>query len=425
MSFIGRYHPPGDKSITHRALILSSMEEEICDIRNALFSEDTLSTVRCLRSLGVRIEEYPELHSFRVYGVGKYGFQAPKEVLDCGNSGTTIRLLTGLLAAQSFSSTLVGDESLLRRPMARVVEPLRMMGANISLSEKGTAPIYIFPSKKLHGITYHMEVPSAQIQTALQIASCYASSPSDIFCDKTLRNHTSLLLKQFEHSPMRELNIVGDFSSAAFFIVGALLTKDSDLYIENVGLNEGRIGLLQILSKMGARIEILKRSRCHGEPVGVLRVQNSSLVSCRVESQEIPSLIDEVPLLAIAASFAVGRSEISGLGELRMKESDRLLAISNFLRALDVRHGIDGEDLWIEGKTDFQAEKIKAVLTEIDVCSDHRLAMCRAILKHIFGAEVTVENSVYISYPDFYKDLNQLAIPKEIAPEGGIKNEIV
>lgn len=412
MSFIGRYDPPGDKSITHRALILSSMAEGICDIRNALFSEDTFSTVRCLRSLGVRIEECPELQSFRVYGVGKYGFQAPKEVLDCGNSGTTMRLLTGLLAAQPFNSTLVGDASLLRRPMGRVVEPLRLMGANVSLSEKGTAPISIFPTQKLHGITYHMEVPSAQIQTALQIASCYASSPSDIFCDKTLRNHTSLLLKEFEHSPVRELNIVGDFSSAAFFIVGALLSKDSDLYIENVGLNEGRIGLLNTLHKMGSRIEILQKHCCHGEPVGMLRVQSSSLTSCHVETQEIPSMIDEVPLLAIAASFAVGRTEIKGLGELRVKESNRLLAILDFLRAMDISHCTDGDDLWIQGKADFQVEKIKDAISKLDIRSDHRLAMCRAILNHVFGGAVTVENSVCVSYPDFYKDLNQLTMAR-------------
>lgn len=414
MSFIGRYRPPGDKSITHRALILSSMAEGVCDIRGALISEDTLSTIRCLRLLGVRIEEFSKLNFIRVYGVGKYGFHAPKDVLDCGNSGTTMRLLTGLLAAQSFKSILTGDKSLLKRPMERVAEPLRLMGAQISLSENGTAPISIFPSTNLRGITYRMETPSAQVETALQIASLYASSPSVIICDKILRSHTSLLLKEFDKCTYeRELKIVGDFSSAAFFIVGAVLSNDSDVVVENVGLNEGRIGLLHALYRMGARIEGLEKNSCYGEPVGSLRVRSSSLTSCRVESKEIPSLVDEVPLLAIAAAFADGRTEINGLGELRVKESNRLAAISDFLCALDVQHGINGDDLWIEGKSDFQHERVKAMIRRIDAHYDHRIAMCKAVLNHVFGGEVLSVDSVCVSYPDFYKDFNQLTMPRE------------
>lgn len=416
MSFVGVYYPPGDKSITHRALILSAMATGTCRIHNALFAEDTLSTASCLRQLGVSIEDFPDRKLFRVEGVGKYGFQTPTDDLNCGNSGTTMRLMTGLLAAQSFSSTLVGDGSLLLRPMERVVKPLLEMGAKISLSDSGTAPIRIIPSDGLHGITYRMEVPSAQVKSAIQIASCYCSTPSVILCEKTMRNHTDILLAAYrEQSCISHVMIPGDFSSAAFFIIGALLSEGSDLYVKHVGLNVGRIGLLKVLQRMGAKIEVFDEMCYGGELVGTLRVRTSRLGACHVSSEEIPSLIDEIPLLAIAAAFATGSSKICGLAELRVKESNRLQAISDLLTIFQVKHGIEKDDLWIEGQPTNLLRLSNEGLHNIDFHSDHRLSMCRAILSQLIGNDYLQEESINISYPDFYKDLKQMTTGEDPA----------
>lgn len=416
MSFVGVYYPPGDKSITHRALILSAMATGTCRIQNALFAEDTLSTVSCLHQLSVPVGSFSDRNLFVVEGVGKYGFQAPKDDLNCHNSGTTMRLMTGLLAAQPFSSTLVGDASLLLRPMERVVRPLLKMGARIHLSDGGTAPIRIMPSDGLCGITYRMEVPSAQVKSAIQIASCYASHPSNILCEKTMRNHTDILLESYRKQPyISTLMIPGDFSSAAFFIIGALLSEGSDLYVKNVGLNIGRVGLIRVLRRMGAQIDVCDQRHYGGEPVGTIRVRVSSLKACHVLSEEVPSLIDEVPLLAIAAAFAEGRSDIAGLGELRVKESNRLQAISDLLTILRVRHGVERDDLWIEGRATNLLQMSHKELYDIDFHSDHRLSMCRAILGQLAGDCFLQEESVNISYPDFYKDLKQMTMGKNPA----------
>jgi 3-phosphoshikimate 1-carboxyvinyltransferase len=408
----GELRVPGDKSVTHRALILASLARGSTLLSYPLKAEDTLSTVRVLRALGASIEE--EGPHFRVTGTD-LKLNEPEDVLDCGNAGTLIRLMSGLLAGQNFFSVLTGDASLRRRPMDRVVEPLRRMGARIEGRREGTlAPLSIAPSH-LRGTYYKLPVPSAQVKSAILLAGLFAEGETEVFEPTPTRDHTERLFDHFRlplqvagrsvrtHRTRgfaaKDLTIPGDFSSAAFFLVAALITPDSDLWIEGVGLNPTRTGLLRALQSMGATIDWSERGG--HEPVGWIRVRSSKLRGTRIDAKEIPSMIDEIPALAAAAAWAEGETYIPNLGELRVKESDRLEAIVANLRALGVQAEAGPDWLAIQGGGVRPGR--------IDAFRDHRIAMAFTVAGLPVG--VTVEGAEWasISYPSFWEDLERLS----------------
>lgn len=401
MSFIGSYTPPGDKSITHRILILSAISNGNCTINGALISEDTTATLNALKSMGVEIDVSDNI---KVKGVGLKGLKEPKSEIDCKNSATSMRLLAGILVGQDFDSVLIGDKSLSKRPMKRIIEPLTLMGANIKSEDNEHPPLFIKVSNNLHPIEYEMTIPSAQVKSAILLASLYTGELSTIFEIKESRNHTEMMLDFFNSNnfQVESYTVPGDFSSAAFFIAGALLSKGSELLIENVGLNPTRIGFLEVLQRMNANIDVQDIKLLNNELVGNLLIKHSSLDGTEVFPEEIPTMIDEVPMLAIIAALANGETIIRDLGELRNKETDRLQAIFNALTALGIEVKLKEDDLFIKGGS------IKPTILNAE--GDHRLEMAFEILKIVSDVEIEIKggNASSISYPDFYKDLNKI-----------------
>jgi 3-phosphoshikimate 1-carboxyvinyltransferase len=341
---------PGDKSITHRAIILSALAEGDSAISAYCRGEDCLNTMRAFEAMGIQIEERPE--QLLVRGKGLWGLTEPRQPLDCGNSGTGIRLLTGLLAGQDFFSTLTGDESIRRRPMGRIVKPLREMGAKIAGRKGGEfAPLAITGSR-LHGIVYDSPVASAQVKSCLLLAGLYAEGATHITEPRRSRDHTERMFRYFG-IPLREdglrlsvqgrpsagwtakpVTIPGDLSAAAFFIVGASLVPGSDVTVTSVGVNQTRTGVLEILTEMGANIQVLNRRDEAGEPVADLRVRAASLHGIQIGAERIPQTIDEFPILCVAAVLAEGETTITGAGELRVKESDRIATMTTWAHRL-------------------------------------------------------------------------------------------
>ena len=357
---------PGDKSLSHRSIMLAGLADTPVKVRNFLASADCLSTVACMRKLGVSVHLRPD-GEVTVQGKGLFGLSEPDNVLDAGNSGTTIRLLSGLLAGQPFFSVLTGDDSLRRRPMARIVTPLTQMGAKLVGRENSRyAPVAIEPTASLQGIRYAMPVASAQVKSAIMFAALYAASPTTITEPYLSRDHTERMFGQFGAPVFRDnlsvtvnpvsslrapavVDVPGDFSSAAFLLVAATIIPNSEVLLTNVGINPTRTGLLDVLREMGADIEVVAERRSGEEPVADLRVRSASLKGISVSSEIIPRLIDEIPILAVAALFARGRTRIEGAEELRVKETDRLRAMSCELVRMggDVTERRDG--LIIEG----------------------------------------------------------------------------
>ena len=401
MSFIGRYSPPGDKSITHRILILSAISKGSCKIEYALKADDTMATLNALKAMGV---EFDVEENIIVKGVGLKGLKRPKSEIDCKNSATSMRLLAGILVGQDFDSILIGDKSLSKRPMKRIIEPLTLMGANIKSDDNEHPPLFINPSEGLHPIEYELTVPSAQVKSAIMLASLYTGEVSTIFESKESRNHTEMMLDYFYSNDFKvdEYTVPGDFSSAAFFIAGARLSKGSELLVENVGLNPTRIGLLEVLQRMNANIDVQDIKLKNNELVGNLLIKHSSLDGTEVYSEEIPTMIDEIPMLAILAAFANGETIIRDLGELRAKETDRLQAIFSALDALGVDVRIEEDDLYIKGG------KINPAILNAE--GDHRLEMAFEILKAVSKVDIEIRggNVSSVSYPDFYKDFNKI-----------------
>ncbi|MBR6713601.1 MAG: 3-phosphoshikimate 1-carboxyvinyltransferase [Selenomonadaceae bacterium] len=410
----GAIEVPGDKSISHRAIILSSLGNSSVEVTNFLAGADCLSTVACMKSLGAKIERFDG----RILITGQ-GLHEPEDILDAGNSGTTLRLLMGLLAPQKFLTTFTGDDSLRQRPMARVIKPLSLMGASIvGRNLNRNLPITILPaSKKLHGITYAMPVASAQVKSAILLAGLYADSPTTIIEPAPSRDHTEKMLAAFGARLERvgnaitifpadklvapdKISVPGDISSAAYWIVLATIKSGSDVTIKNVGVNETRTGIIDVLRDMGARIELVNERTSGGELAADLKVVASKLRGVEFGGEIIPRLIDEIPALAVAAAFAEGTTIIRDVGELRVKETDRLAAIvEEFNKISPATFEATDDTLIIRGG----GEKFSA---ECKTRADHRMAMSLSI----FGAAakgVTLDDAdcVNISYPNFFDTL--------------------
>jgi 3-phosphoshikimate 1-carboxyvinyltransferase len=404
---------PGDKSLSHRSIMLAGLADRPVVVRNFLASEDCLSTVSCMRALGVSVEVKPD-GPVLVQGRGLYGLREPDNVLDAGNSGTTIRLLSGLLAGQPFFSVLTGDDSLRRRPMARIVTPLTQMGARLTGREKSRyAPVAIEASGSLKGIDYTMPVASAQVKSAIMFAALYADSPTTITEPYLSRDHTERMFIQFgvevfrngltvKVNPVRTLiapatvEVPGDFSSAAFLVVAATIIPGSELLLTHVGVNPTRTGLLEVLRQMGADIEVVNQRLKGEEPVADLWVRSARLKGVSVGSEMIPRLIDEIPVLAVAALFAEGQTLIQGAEELRVKETDRLRAMACELNRMGGNIAENPDGLLIQGNG-----RLKSA--ECLTYNDHRVAMALAVAGMAAeGVELNDSGCVAISFPGFF-----------------------
>ena len=409
---------PGDKSISHRSVMLSSLCEGRSEINGFLPSEDCLASMRAMRALGVEVQQ-PQPTRVIVNGVGLHGLKAAATALDMGNAGTAMRLFTGLLAGQSFDSTLVGDASLSKRPMERVAQPLRLMGADVRTTG-GTPPVLISSVAKqgatLHGIEYPMPVASAQVKSALLLAGLFADSPTTVIEPAISRDHSERMLSamgvRLRQSPLRveleppsrltaqQLLVPGDFSSAAFFIVAGLVgAGPGGLLIRNVGMNPTRTGLMDILRSMGAQIQIQEPRSAGSEPVADLLVHRSALHGVRVPPTLVPLAIDEFPALFVAAACASGETLISGAEELRVKESDRIAVMSEGLRGLAVDHDVFLDGMSIRGRPEGPA----FAGGSLDSHGDHRIAMSFAIASLRAAAPIRIGDvaNVATSFPGF------------------------
>ena len=421
----GQVTIPGDKSISHRSIILSSLAEGTSEISGFLKGEDCLATLDSFKKMGVKIEEEDEKIS--VHGVGLHGLKKPTENLYLGNSGTSMRLLAGLLSGQKFSTILTGDSSLSSRPMKRILEPLKEMGASITASAN-TAPLYIKPSNKLNGISYELPIASAQVKSCILLAGLYADSNTQVIESYLTRDHTEKMFKKFgieidesykdskkiiKISPPRKLNpstlnIPGDFSSASFFIVAGLIIPNSEITLKNVGINSSRTALIKVLTQMGANIKI-KNIKDDYEKTADIEIKTSNLKAIVLDEELIPNLIDELPILFIAASFARGKTIIRGVEELRTKESDRLEAMSNSLRVIGVESKSYSDGIDITGKS-----SLKSSVT-IDSFGDHRIAMASSIACSMLEGENIIKNveNIQTSFPNFIETCGSLGIRAE------------
>lgn len=408
---------PGDKSISHRSVMFGSIAQGTTEITGFLQGADCLSTISCFEKMGIQIENTGS--SVLVHGNGLHGLMAPKQILDCGNSGTTTRLISGILAGQNFSCTLTGDDSIQKRPMKRIMEPLSMMGAQISsVRSNGCAPLQITGSP-LHGIHYTSKVASAQVKSSILLAGLYADGETSVTEPALSRNHSEIMLKYFgadirsegctasirpaEELYGQKITVPGDISSAAYFIAAALIVPGSEVLIKNVGINPTRDGMLRVCREMGADIELLNPVYDDGEPRADLLVRHSHLKAMEIKGDLIPTLIDEIPVIAVMACAAEGNTVIKDAAELRVKESDRILTVANNLRAL----GADVDELE-DGLVIYGGKPLTGGI--IESYMDHRIAMSFAVGSLIANGETEIRNAacVNISYPSFYEDLEKL-----------------
>ena len=413
----GRLRVPGDKSISHRAVMFGAISKGITNIKGFLTGADCISTISIFKKMGIDIEI--KNTDVTVRGKGLYGLSNPGEILDCGNSGTTTRLVSGILSAQNFTSVLTGDKSIQRRPMNRIIAPLTLMGADIK-SNNGFAPLTVTGSS-LHGIEYNSPVASAQVKSAILLAGLYADSPTTVIEPAKSRDHTELMLKKFGANlnttktsatikPCKELfatdiDVPSDISSAAFFMAAAVLVPGSELILENVGINTTRDGVIKVLKDMGSNIEIIN-SNDEFEPVADIKVSYSKLHATTIGGEIIPTLIDELPLLAAVASLAEGKTIIKDAAELKVKESNRINVMCEELSKLGVNVVETEDGMEIEG-----TNKLLGNVT-ISTHDDHRIAMTFAILGLISEGEIKLDNKacVEISYPEFFDDLRKVNI---------------
>ncbi len=409
---------PGDKSISHRSIMFGSIAKGTTEITHFLQGADCLSTISCFRQMGVAIENNND--TVIVHGNGLHGLKRPDSVLDCGNSGTTTRLISGILAAQDFDVTLTGDDSIKKRPMKRIMEPLSLMGAQIeSVRQNGCAPLHI-TGKPLHGIHYHTPIPSAQVKSSILLAGLYAEGETRVTEPELSRNHTEIMLNYFGadvHTegttaiiqPAKELygnriTVPGDISSAAYFIAAGLMIPGSEILIRNVGTNPTRAGILEVCRDMGADITLIGENCDSGEPTADILVRHSKLHGTTIGGAIIPTMIDELPMVAVMACLAEGETVIRDAAELKVKESNRLEVMVTNLKAMgaDVTETEDG--MIIRGGKPLHG-------TSIDSKLDHRIAMTFAIAGLCADGETEIlgADCVNISYPGFYDDLKRLA----------------
>ena len=418
----GTVSVPGDKSISHRCIMFGSIAEGTTEIHNFLPGADCLATIRCFRALGIDIRQ--EGSTVTVHGKGLHGLSAPSHILDVGNSGTTTRLLSGILAGQPFESRLSGDESLNSRPMKRIIDPLTQMGADItSILGNGCAPLCITPSR-LHGIHYDSPVSSAQVKSCILLAGLYADGETSVTEPGLSRNHTELMLKEFGadirsiHNldcsrttavirPCGELHgqkitVPGDISSAAYFIAAGLIVPDSEIRITNVGINPTRAGMLKVCEDMGAQIELSNERTEGGEKIADITVKTSRLHGTVIEGDIIPALIDEIPIIAVMAAVAEGTTIIRDAAELKVKETDRIETVTDNLKAMgcDITPAPDG--MIINGG------RLKGA--SIHTLLDHRIAMAFSIAALAAEGRTHILDSkcVDVSYPTFYDTFEEL-----------------
>ena len=414
----GELEIPGDKSISHRAIMFGSLAEGTTEITHFLQGADCLSTISCFQKLGIDIENRTD--KILIYGKGLHGLSAPTEILDCGNSGTTTRLISGILSGQQFTSTLTGDSSIQKRPMKRIMDPLCQMGADItSVRGNNCAPLTIKGSK-LNGIHYHSPIASAQVKSAILLAGLYADGETKVTEPYISRNHSEIMLSHFGASvrtdnttaivlpePIlkgQKIAVPGDISSAAYFIAAGLLIPGSEILLKNVGINPTRDGILRVAKEMGGNIELLNVNTDNGEPTADLLIKFSALKGITIGGEIIPTLIDEIPIIAIMAAFARGTTVIKDAAELKVKESDRIQVMVDNLKAMgaDIESTDDG--MIIHGGKDLH----DAI---IDSHKDHRIAMSFAIASLLADGHMTIldKDCVNISFPSFYSDLNRLS----------------
>lgn len=412
----GELFVPGDKSISHRAVMFGSLAKGTTKITHFLEGADCLSTISCFRKMGIQIERNGQ--EVLVHGKGLHGLAAPTEILDVGNSGTTTRLISGILAGQNFSSELTGDASIQSRPMKRIMTPLLAMGADIrSLKDNGCAPLRI-EGKPLNAIHYNSPVASAQVKSCVLLAGMYADGITSVTEPVLSRNHTEIMLNYFGAKissqgttasicpepilSAREIQVPGDISSAAYFIAAGLLTPGSEILLKNVGINPTRDGLLKVCKAMGADITLLNVKK-EGEPTADLLIRTSSLHGTTVGGEIIPTLIDEIPMIAVMGAFAQGTTIIKDAQELKVKESDRITVMVDNLKRMGA--DIEGTD---DGMIIHGGRPLHGAV--IDSHSDHRVAMSFAVAGAICDGPLSIEGGecVNISYPEFYHDLYSL-----------------
>ena len=415
----GHIAVPGDKSISHRAVLIGALGEGETHVRGFGRSRDTESTVAAVRALGVQVDE-PAHDELVVHGLGLRGLQSPDEPIDAGNAGTLLRLLTGIVAGQQGRFELTGDESLRARPMDRVAEPLTRMGARITTAN-GLPPVVVEGTDALKGINYSLPMASAQVKSAILLAALNADGTTTVVEPAPTRDHTELMLESAGARVRRrpssvsiepasrlrldEVDVPGDFSAAAPFIVAATLLAGSELTIHDIGLNPRRTGLLDVLERMGARISVFNRRKSGGELIGDLEVHSAELTATDIAPEEVPRLVDELPLFALAAGLARGRSRLAGAGELRIKESDRIESVTNALRVLGVR---------VSARDDgFDVRGVPARPTGGRMSSDgdHRIAVLGAVAGLVSreGVEVGDADAVAISFPGFFDLLDSVS----------------
>lgn len=418
----GSISVPGDKSISHRCVMFGSIAEGTTEIRNFLEGADCLATIRCFRTLGIDIEENQD--TVLVHGKGLHGLSAPSDILDVGNSGTTTRLLSGILAGQPFESKISGDESLNARPMKRIIDPLTEMGANISsVLRNGCAPLYITPGK-LHGIHYESPVASAQVKSCILLAGLYADGETSVSEPALSRNHTELMLKEFgaDLRSVHELGstkttavirpcsglygqkitVPGDISSAAYFIAAGLIVPDSEILIKNVGINPTRAGILKVCEDMGGDITLLNERTEGGEKMADILVRTSRLHGTTIKGDIIPTLIDEIPVIAVMAAVADGTTVIKDAAELKVKETDRIETICDNLKAMGCNVTPTDDGMIIVGGP------LKGAM--IHTLLDHRIAMAFSIAALVAEGNTKILDSrcVDVSYPTFYDTFEEL-----------------
>lgn len=412
----GKLTIPGDKSISHRAVMFGALAQGTTKITHFLEGADCLSTISCFQAMGIHIQKNKD--EVLVEGKGLHGLQAPLDILDVGNSGTTTRLISGILAGQDFTSRLTGDASICQRPMGRIITPLSLMGAQItSQNQNGCAPLTI-QGGHLHGIHYQSPVASAQVKSCVLLAGMYADAPTSVTEPVLSRNHTELMLNYFGAQvtskgttaailpqpdlKARDITVPGDISSAAYFIAAGLLVPGSEILLCNVGINPTRDGLLRVCQAMGGDITLLN-VRNDGEPTADLLIRSSSLHGTEIKGEIIPTLIDEIPMIAVMAAFAEGTTVIRDAAELKVKESDRIQVMTDNL----TRMGADVEAL-SDGMIIHGGKPLHGAT--IDSHKDHRIAMSFAVAGGICEGSLTITDGecVNISYPEFYTDLYSL-----------------
>ncbi|ALP53193.1 3-phosphoshikimate 1-carboxyvinyltransferase [Candidatus Tenderia electrophaga] len=409
-SLNGDLRVPGDKSISHRAIMLGSLAEGTTQVSGFLEGEDSLATLKAFRALGVEIDG-PEAGRVLIHGVGMHGLKAPQGPLDLGNSGTSIRLMAGLLAGQDFDVEMVGDASLSKRPMRRVTEPLALMGANIDTAAGGTPPLYLHGGARLKGIDYTLPMASAQVKSCLLLAGLYAAGETRVTEPAPTRDHTERMLQGFGYHVLRDgataclsgggrlsataIDVPADISSAAFFMVGAAIAENADILLEHVGVNPTRTGVIDILRLMGANIEVLHEHEVGGEPVADIRVRSSALKGVRIPEEWVPLAIDEFPALFVAAACATGETVLSGAAELRVKESDRIQVMADGLVKMGIKAEATPDGIVIQGGPMQGAE--------VDAHGDHRIAMSFAMAALRARGEVVINDcaNVNTSFPGF------------------------